>query len=110
MTQNLQLSALSIQLSARKRIQKTVDTIQKTEDRMKIKDNKTNHESTKIGKHEKGPRVLCKPLFFRVFVPAKLTAGKFRVSVIRGCFTLCLAFFSTLGISVHFSLRPGGAF
>jgi len=39
---------------------------------------KTNHESTKIGKHEKGPSFYETPASF-VFSP-------FRVFVIRGCF------------------------
>jgi hypothetical protein len=32
--------------------------------------NSTNHESTKFGKHEKGPGFLYNPFFFRAFVPS----------------------------------------
>ena len=65
-----------------------------------------NNENTKIGKHpseivltqfhgtgEKGPAFLCNPLFFRVFPPAKLTAGKFRVFVIALGFAFKLSRF-----------------
>jgi hypothetical protein len=41
-----------------------------------------NHESTKIGKHEKGQGGLNKPSPFVFSSPAKLTAGKLRVFVI----------------------------
>jgi hypothetical protein len=37
---------------------------------------KTNHESTKIGKHEKGPGFLYNFFFFRDFVPRQINGGQ----------------------------------
>jgi hypothetical protein len=42
----------------------------------KTRQDKSNHESTKIGKHEKGPIFLYNPLFFRAFVPRQINGGQ----------------------------------
>ena len=47
------------------RRQNTVDRRQNEKQK-----NRTDHESTKFGKHEKGPGFLYNPFFFRVFVPS----------------------------------------
>jgi len=68
------------------------DRIQNTEDSRQNERPKANHESTKLGKHEKMQGCLSNPLFFRAFVPAKLTAGKPARGRQASCFVIDLGF------------------